>query len=72
MKRPLLFAHRGFSGDYPENSPLAFQMAVEKTAADGIESDVDVEEVLAELGHGLVGGGEVVQHIVHPDGGAHL
>ncbi len=42
MKKPLLFAHRGFSGDYPENSPLAFQMAVEKTNADGIESDVHI------------------------------
>lgn len=40
MKKPLLLAHRGFSGDYPENSPLAFQMAVEKTGADGFESDV--------------------------------
>ncbi len=39
-KRPLLLAHRGFSGLYPENSPLAFQMAVERTAADGFESDV--------------------------------
>ena len=42
MKKPLLFAHRGFSGDYPENSPLAFCMAVEKTHADGIESDVHI------------------------------
>ena len=42
MKRPLLLAHRGFSGNYPENSPLAFQMAVEKTAADGFESDVHI------------------------------
>lgn len=40
MSRPLLLAHRGFSGKYPENSPLAFQMAVEQTAADGFESDV--------------------------------
>lgn len=40
MKRPLLLAHRGFSGEYPENSPLAFRMAVEKTRADGFESDV--------------------------------
>lgn len=40
MKRPLLLAHRGFSGKYPENSPLAFRMAAEETAADGIESDV--------------------------------
>lgn len=44
MKRPLLFAHRGFSGEYPENSPLAFQMAVEKTRADGIESDVHISK----------------------------
>lgn len=42
MKRPLLLAHRGFSGNYPENSPLAFRMAVEKTAADGFESDVHI------------------------------
>lgn len=42
MKRPLLLAHRGFSGEYPENSPLAFRMAVEKTAVDGFESDVHV------------------------------
>ena len=40
MKRPIILAHRGFSELYPENSPLAFQMTVEKTAADGIESDV--------------------------------
>ena len=44
MKRPLLFAHRGFSGMYPENSPLAFRMAVEKTNADGIESDVHLSK----------------------------
>lgn len=42
MKRPLLLAHRGFSGEYPENSPLAFRMAVEKTAVDGFESDVHI------------------------------
>nr|WP_326185496.1 glycerophosphodiester phosphodiesterase family protein [uncultured Oscillibacter sp.] len=42
MKRPLLLAHRGFSGGYPENSPLAFQMAAERTRADGIESDVHI------------------------------
>ena len=42
MKRPLLLAHRGFSGRYPENSPLAFQMAVEQTGADGFESDVQL------------------------------
>ena len=44
MKRPLLFAHRGFSGIYPENSPLAFRMAAEKTNADGIESDVHLSK----------------------------
>ena len=38
MKKPILLAHRGFSGNYPENSPLAFQMAVEKTAADGLKA----------------------------------
>ena len=42
MKKPLLFAHRGFSGRYPENSPIAFQAAVEKTGAIGIESDVHI------------------------------
>ncbi|MDO4173660.1 MAG: glycerophosphodiester phosphodiesterase [Eubacteriales bacterium] len=42
MKKPLLLAHRGFSGNYPENSPLAFRMAVEKTQADGFESDVHI------------------------------
>jgi glycerophosphoryl diester phosphodiesterase len=40
VKKTLLLAHRGFSGAYPENSPLAFRMAVEKTPADGFESDV--------------------------------
>ena len=44
MKKPLLFAHRGFSGQYPENSPLAFQMAVEETHVDGIESDVHISK----------------------------
>ena len=41
-KRPLLLAHRGFSGEYPENTPLSFQMAVEKTNVDGFESDVHI------------------------------
>lgn len=44
MKKPLLFAHRGFSGNYPENSPLAFQKAVEETDAVGIESDVHISK----------------------------
>ena len=42
MKKPILLVHRGFSGTYPENSPLAFEMAVEKTDADGFESDVHI------------------------------
>ncbi len=33
------FAHRGFSGEYPENTMLAFRKAVE-AGADGIELDV--------------------------------
>lgn len=40
MKKTLLLAHRGFSGRYPENSPLAFEKAVELTDCDGFESDV--------------------------------
>lgn len=40
MSKTLLLAHRGFSGKYPENSPLAFRMTAEETSADGIESDV--------------------------------
>lgn len=42
MKKTLLFAHRGFSGKYPENSPKAFRKTVEETGADGIESDVHI------------------------------
>lgn len=34
------FAHRGFSGKYPENTMLAFQMACETPGCDGIENDV--------------------------------
>lgn len=34
-----IFAHRGFSGKYPENTMLAFQKAVE-LGCDGIELDV--------------------------------
>ena len=44
MKKPILYAHRGFSGLYPENSPLAFRKAVEETDADGIESDVHISK----------------------------
>ena len=34
-----IFAHRGFSGKYPENTMLAFKKAVE-IGCDGIELDV--------------------------------
>ena len=34
------FAHRGFSGKYPENTMLAFHKAVETRGCDGIELDV--------------------------------
>ncbi len=34
------FAHRGFSGNYPENTMLAFRMACETPGCDGIENDV--------------------------------
>ena len=34
-----IFAHRGFSGKYPENTMLAFEKAVE-IGVDGIELDV--------------------------------
>lgn len=42
MKKVMLLAHRGFSGNYPENSPLAFHKAVEETGVDGFESDVHI------------------------------
>lgn len=34
------FAHRGFSGNYPENTLLAFKKAIETEGCDGIENDV--------------------------------
>ena len=36
------FAHRGFSGLYPENTMIAFQKAVECEGCDGIELDVQL------------------------------
>lgn len=41
MKRPLIFAHRGYHQTAPENSPEAF-LAAEKIGVDGIELDVRV------------------------------
>jgi glycerophosphoryl diester phosphodiesterase len=38
------YAHRGFSGLYPENTMLAFQSAIVKGQADGIELDVHLSK----------------------------
>ena len=38
----MIFAHRGFSGRYQENTMLAFQKVWEQTKADGIELDVQM------------------------------
>ena len=38
---PSVFAHRGFSGEYPENTLLAFEKAIE-TGCEGIELDVQL------------------------------
>ena len=40
MSRTLNFAHRGFSGNYPENTRIAFEKAIETEGCDGIENDV--------------------------------
>jgi glycerophosphoryl diester phosphodiesterase len=41
MTKPLIIAHRGASGDAPENTLIAFQKALEVNA-DGIELDVQL------------------------------
>lgn len=41
MKKPLIYAHRGASGEAPENTIAAFRLAVEQ-GAEGIELDVQV------------------------------
>lgn len=38
----MIFAHRGFSGYYPENTMLAFEKAASDTHADGIELDIQM------------------------------
>ncbi len=43
LKRPLVFAHRGFSGEFPENTMVAFQKAIQ-VKADLIELDVTLSE----------------------------
>ncbi|EMO52786.1 glycerophosphodiester phosphodiesterase [Leptospira noguchii] len=43
LKRPLVFAHRGFSGEFPENTMIAFQKAIH-SKSDLIELDVTLSE----------------------------
>lgn len=43
-----VLAHRGFSGEYPENTMLAFQKAVE-AGCDGIEMDVQLTKDLVPV-----------------------
>lgn len=43
MSKTLLLAHRGFSGKYPENSPCAFEAALDYPC-DGFESDVHLSK----------------------------
>ena len=43
-----VFGHRGFSGEYPENTMLAFQKAVE-AGCDGIELDVQLTRDLVPV-----------------------
>lgn len=38
-----VFAHRGFSGNYPENTMLAYEKAVE-AGCDGIEMDIHLSK----------------------------
>lgn len=41
MHRPMVIAHRGWSGIYPENTMVAFRKAVE-LGCDGLETDVQL------------------------------
>ena len=43
-----VFGHRGFSGEYPENTMLAFKKAVE-AGCDGIELDVQLTKDLVPV-----------------------
>ena len=43
LKRPWVIAHRGFSGQFPENTMVAFEAAVE-AGADMIELDVSLSQ----------------------------
>lgn len=39
-----VYAHRGYSGKYPENTMLAFRKAIEEAGADGVEMDVQLSK----------------------------
>jgi len=43
QNKPLILAHRGFSGKYPENTMLSFEKAYEY-GADGVELDVQLSK----------------------------
>lgn len=43
LKRPLILAHRGASGDAPENTLAAFQLAL-RQGCDGIELDIHLSK----------------------------
>ena len=57
------FAHRGFSGKYPENTMLAFRKAIE-AGADGIELDVQ----LTQDGHVVIIHDETVDRTTNGTG----
>lgn len=57
------FAHRGFSGRYPENTMLAFRKAIE-AGADGIELDVQ----LTKDGHVVIIHDEMVDRTTNGTG----
>ena len=40
LKKPLIIAHRGFSGKFPENTKRAFMEAIAIKGCDGFEADV--------------------------------
>ena len=40
MKKPLVLAHRGFSGEFPENSRRAFMEAIAINGCNGFEVDI--------------------------------
>ena len=39
-----IFAHRGYSGKYPENTMLSFRKAIEEGGTDSIELDIQLSK----------------------------